>query len=94
MQDYPEHFTPEQFSLDAWKWALSVIWSRSFVVDEEKRGLVPWVLIASLLPLHRFTCALHLSFVAITTITGRRTCSTWHRKPSRSRSLSMQSTVI
>ena len=52
MQDYPEHFTPEQFSLDAWKWALSVIWSRSFVVDEEKRGLVPWVLIASLRPLH------------------------------------------
>ncbi|ELR18348.1 SET domain containing protein [Acanthamoeba castellanii str. Neff] len=40
--DYPEHFAPEQFSLDAWKWALSVIWSRSFVVDEGKRGLVPW----------------------------------------------------
>lgn len=31
---------------DEWKWALSVLWSRTFVIDEGKAGLVPWVIVA------------------------------------------------
>ncbi len=40
-KNHADIFTPERYTLDDFKWALSTIWSRTFSLAKDTGGLVP-----------------------------------------------------